>query len=92
MGTNIDNFKLQNKDKLVIGSCIELEFILDDFSSVFNHLQIFLNNYKNLFNFDISNLSQHYQFIFNSISTDICNLSSLIDCEEKHCDFMLRYY
>lgn len=93
MGVKLEENRKNNFDKIRIGSCIELLFLLDNFESDFSRLQNFIEKNSCFFNNQTqSTISKQFQDIMEVLTNDIDILLNDIDKEEIYCEYLGRYY
>lgn len=93
MGKKLNKYREENKDKMVVGFCLELKFLQELFNRDFNFFVSFIENNRIFFNnIDVSSLQQAIQD-FNSSFINFTNLIySDVDFSELHCDYHKDFY
>lgn len=93
MGSNIDDYKKENKDKMKIGSCVELICLLDSFDSDFNRLKSCIQSNDFLLN------NQDLDTLFNGlegfrifIEFYIFSILNDIDNSQDYCKYLHIFY
>lgn len=89
----LEDRKLQNKNMIKIGSCIELICLLDSFDSNFERLnKLIKENEFILNNQDLNTLLDGSKSLHSSINFYIFSIMNDIDRDLKYCDYMNMYY
>lgn len=93
MGKKLNKYREQNKDKMIIGFCLELKFLQELFDKDFRFFISFIDKNSCFFNnIDVSSLRQAIQD-FNSSFINFTNLIySDVDFNESHCDYHKDFY
>ena len=93
MGKKLNKYREQNKDKMIIGFCLELKFLQELFDKDFSFFISFIDKNSCFFNnIDVSSLQQAIQD-FNSSFINFTNLIySDVDFNELHCDYHKDFY
>ena len=82
-----------NIDKIRIGSCLELDFLFDNFQSDFLRLSKFINNNSFLLNNQIEDtLLSNFDELKSILYGIFDMVLSDIDKNSDFCKFSLRYY
>lgn len=93
MGKKLENYKKCNKDKIKIGSCIELFLLLENFYCDFERLDKFLNDNKSLLcNQDLFTLSQQFSDIKSVIINSFDVVLNDIDNTENYLNYLNSAY
>lgn len=93
MGTKLEEHKKMNRDKIRLGSCIELIILLDNFVSEFKRIQNFISeNTEFLNNQPDSTIKKQFDDLLEVITNDVDILLNDIDKDETYCQYMNRYY
>lgn len=93
MGKKLDKYREQNKDKMIIGFCLELKFLQELFDKDFGFFISFIDENICFFNnIDVSSFKQAIQD-FNSSFINFTNLIySDVDFNELHCNYHKDFY
>lgn len=93
MGKKLNKYREENKDKMVVGFCLELKSLQELFNRDFNFFVSFIENNRIFFNnIDVSSLQQAIQD-FNSSFINFTDLIySDVDFSELHCDYHKDFY
>ncbi len=93
MGERLQEHKRLNKDKIRLGTCIELIVLLDNFVSDFKRLENFISDNADLFNNQSESIiKKQFDDSLELITDNIDILLNDIDKEEIYCQYMNRYY
>ena len=93
MGSKLEEHKRVNKEKIRLGSCIELIVLLDNFVSDFKRLEEFIINNSDLFNNQSESIiKKQFDDSLELITDNVDILLNDIDKEEIYCQYMNRYY
>ena len=93
MGKKLNEYREQNKDKMVVGFCLELKFLQELMDRDFNYFVSFIEKNQCFFNhIDICSLQEAIQSFDNSF-IDFTNLIySDVDFNELHCGYHKDFY
>lgn len=93
MGVFLQQLKEENVDKIKIGACLELLFLLDNLSSDFKRIEETVDKYSSYISEqDRVLMNKQFDDIFEVLTNNVDLLINFIDKTEKYCDFNIRYY
>ena len=93
MGKNLNEYREQYKDKMIIGFCLELKFLQELLDKDFNFFISFIDkNTCFLNNIDVSSLKQAIEDFNNSFINFTDLIYSDVDFNESHCDYHKDFY
>ena len=93
MGKKLDEDREQNREKMIIGFCLELKFIQNLLSRDFNLFVSFIENNRGFFNnMDVTSLEHAIQDFHSSFINFTDLIYSDVDFRELYCNYHKDFY